>query len=311
MKRHLIRAALAALVVPASVMLVGSFGTARADATAVPDQSAASALLGPAPVVLGARAGDALVPVGAQTASDFTVASGTASSPFLGDGDDAAPFASATLASTRYEATRYRPRRERYREGRSYRARGVSQLHVGFLDPEGTADPGFVVGFRGGQQIDDIFQLGLGVDWRNKSGRATEVSQETIGPGGEVIRVSRDLSRYSSNLFPALAYLQLSGPSDLGIVPYFGAAASWQVLFLEAEDFQTGQTFDATFDGFGWQLWGGAAMPLSGRSKLVGEVFLNDADLSRDVFDSTTGTTIREIVSTDGIGARFGISWGF
>ena len=58
-------------------------------------------------------------------------------------------------------------------------------------------------------------------------------------------------------------------------------------------------------------MWGGWALPLSGRSRLVGEVFLNNADLSRDVFDEASGTNIRETVSTDGVGARFGINWGF
>ena len=94
-------------------------------------------------------------------------------------------------------------------------------------------------------------------------------------------------------------------------MPYVGAAASWQVLFLQADDFTTGETFDATFDGFGWQLWVGAAFPLSGRSRLIGEVFMNQAELNRDVFDPFLGQDLRETVSTDGVGARFGISWGF
>ena len=111
--------------------------------------------------------------------------------------------------------------------------------------------------------------------------------------------------------FPGIAYLQLSAPGDLGVVPYFGIAGSWQVLFLEADDFQTGERFDGTYDGFGWQMWGGAALPLSGRSRLVGEVFLNQADLGRDVFDAALGQDVHETVSTDGIGARFGLSWGF
>ena len=258
-----------------------------------------------------ARSGAALA-AGDADATGFTVAATTAPT-LMGDagGEGASPYASAYLASTRYESTRYRPRRERHRERGYSRARGVSQLHAGFLDPDGPADPGFVVGFRGGQQFDDLLQIGLGVDWRSKSGRATEVLQETSGPGGETIVVRRDLTRYSSNLFPGLAYLQLSGPSNLGLIPYFGVAASWQVLFLSADDFQTGQSFDATYDGFGWQMWGGAALPLSGRSKLVAEMFLNNADLSRNAFDPASGTTIRETVSTDGVGARFGLSWGF
>jgi hypothetical protein len=187
----------------------------------------------------------------------------------------------------------------------------VSQIHAGFLDPDGSADAGFLAGFRGGQRIDEVFEIGLGLDWRNKSGRSFETTQETIGPGGETIVVRRDVSSYSSNLFPALLYAQLSAPSHLRLVPYVGAAASWQVLFLQADDFTTGETFDATFDGFGWQLWGGAALPLSGRSRLIGELFMNQADLNRDVFDPVTGQDIRETVSVDGVGARFGMSWGF
>jgi hypothetical protein len=187
----------------------------------------------------------------------------------------------------------------------------VAQLHAGFLDPEGPAEPGFVIGVRGGQQVDDFLQIGLGVDWRNKSGHATQVLQQSTGPGGEVIQVQRDLSRYSSNLFPALAYVQVSGPSNMTLIPYAGVGASWQVLFLSGDDFQTGQSFDATYDGFGWQVWGGAALPLSGRSRLVGEVFLNNADLGRDTYDAVSGSNVHETVSTDGVGARFGVSWGF
>ncbi|MBI3539898.1 MAG: hypothetical protein HY076_06465, partial [Candidatus Eisenbacteria bacterium] len=200
-----------------------------------------------------------------------------------------------------------------YREPgyRSYRSSAVSQIHAGFLDPTGPSSAGFLLGFRGGQRVDDMVELGLGVDWRNKSGRTTEVLQETTGPGGERIVVSRELSRYSSNLFPVLAYLQVSGPDDMGLVPYAGFAGSYQALFLSAEDSVSGATFDATYTGWGWQAWAGAAVPLSGRSRLVGEIFVNNADLGRDVRDPSTGETFRETVSTNGVGARFGVNWGF
>ena len=213
------------------------------------------------------------------------------------------------MSGSRYESSRYRPRRARSYGG--WRARGVSQIHAGFLDPKGATDAGFLAGFRGGQKIDDVVEIGLGLDWRNKSGRSFETAQETIGPGGERIVVRRDLASYSSNLFPMLLYLQVSGPSHLTLVPYAGAAASWQVLFLQADDFTTGQTFDGTYDGFGWQVWGGAALPLSGRSRLLGEVFLNKAELNRDTFDEVSGQDVRETVIVDGVGARFGLSWGF
>jgi hypothetical protein len=225
------------------------------------------------------------------------------------------PGEPAYVGGTSFEAVRYRPRRPRSRDRYDDRPRsrfsGASQIHAGFLDPEGPADPGFVVGFRGGQRLDDLLELGLGIDWRTKSGNETAVLQETVGPGGETIIVQRQLNRYSSNLFPVMAYLQISAPSDMGLVPYFGVAGSYQALFLSAEDFQTGEEFEATYDGWGWQLWGGAAIPLSGRTRLVGELFLNNADLHREVFDPGAGETYRETVSVDGVGGRFGFNWGF
>lgn len=221
----------------------------------------------------------------------------------------------AAMQGTTYEAVHYRPRRPRHRgeyyDGPHSRFRGVSQIHAGFLDPEGPADPGFVVGFRGGQQVDGVLELGLGLDWRNKSGNETIVLEERVNPSGDVVVVERQLSRYSSNLFPVLAYVQISAPSDMGLVPYFGFAGSYQALFLSAEDFQSGQQFDATYDGWGWQLWGGAAIPLGGRSRFIGELFLNNADLTREIFDPVSGEEYRETVSTDGIGGRFGLNWGF
>ena len=219
--------------------------------------------------------------------------------------------ANAWVADTRYESSRYRPRRDRGHGRSAWRGRGVSQVHAGFLDLDGPSEAGFLAGFRGGQRIDDVLEIGFGVDWRTRSGRTTELVQQTTGPGGEVITVRRDVTRYSSNLFPVLAYVQLSGPSRLTLIPYAGAAVSWQVLFLQADDFATGQTFDATFDGFGWQAWAGAALPLSGRSRLIGELFMNRAELERHVYDLGIGQDIRETVSTDGAGARFGMSWGF
>jgi len=303
MLRRLTCAVVAALLVPmlaASAWALSGSGTPAPSMFAVPMVEVSGSAVAFDPPVNAAA-----------LASGFAVA--PPDEREVGESEAAAPvqYSRVHVTGRRYESSRYRPRREGSYGRSRWRGRGVSQLHAGFLDPKGQSEAGFLAGFRGGTQFDDAIQIGLGLDWRNKSGRATEVIQETTGPGGETIIVRRDVSSYSSNLFPALAYIQLSGPSHLALVPYVGAAASWQVLFLKADDFATGQQFDATFDGFGWQLWAGAAMPLSGRSRLMGEVFMNQADLNRDVYDVTLGQDIRETVNVDGVGARFGMSWGF
>ena len=220
-------------------------------------------------------------------------------------------FAPSRWAGPRLESLRYRPRRHDREPHNGPRPETFSQIHLGFMDPDGRPDAGLVVGFRGGVAVDPHVQIGGNLDWRHKSDRQTEVISEGTGPGGEPIVVRRDLSRSSSDLFPLLGFLQLGGGSDLPVIPYFGLAGGYEVLFLSAKDFQTGQKFDGTFGGFGWQVWGGAALPLSGRARLTAEVFVNRAELSRDVDDPLSGQGFRETVDLDGTGMRFGVAWGF
>jgi len=233
---------------------------------------------------------------------------------------EAAPFALEAIAPARIaisgdphpqrlDAVRYRPR---YGGGRSrgYIGSSPAQIHLGFFDPDGGGATSFALGFRGGPAVDPHVQLGLGADWYHKSESQTVVSGDPFVQGGNVIQPERVLSRASTNLFPIFAFLQVGGGENLSVIPYFGLSADYQVLLLSATDFQTQTDFSATYGGWGWQAWGGAALPLSGQSRLFGEVFVNQGDVERDV-DSSNGITYRERVDTDGVGMRFGLSWGF
>jgi hypothetical protein len=293
---HVFRPALAAFGVAVAAILLAS--PARAEAP--------SAFATPLPIA--ALEDERVLLAGGSDVADAIQA--------FGVGFDVATSVVAMVrggSPTRYDAVRYRPRRGRDYDSRSSRSygRGVSQLHVGFLDPDGAPERGVLFGFRGGQQIDDHVQVGLGVDWRHTSENTSSVIEEGVGPGGTTIITQRDLERSSSNHFPLMAYLQVSGGSELPVVPYFGVGGGYQLLFLSAENFQTGEEFEGTFGGWGWQLWGGAAVPMSSRSRIFGEVFINDAEVKRDVEDVLTGQTLRQSVDMDGVGGRIGLSWGF
>jgi hypothetical protein len=210
------------------------------------------------------------------------------------------------------EAVRYRPRERYYRPAdRGPQNGSLTQLHLGFYDPEGNADNGFVMGMRGGPLVDPHIQVGAMADWVHRSDNQSTVLGSTPGPGGTTIETRRELARSSSNLFPVMGFLQVQADENLPFIPYFGVGGGYEVLFLSAEDFNTGNSFDATYGGWGWQAWGGAAVPLSGRSRLTGEIFVNQAEAHRDVDDPTTGETVREIVTLNGVGMRFGLNWGF
>lgn len=203
----------------------------------------------------------------------------------------------------------------RYRE-RGYRSRYASpmespaQLHFGFFDPDGHGGTSFVGGIRGGPMIDPHIQVGGAVDWVYRSEDQTTVAGDPYAQGGTTITPTRVLSRASSNLFPFQLFMQVSGDENMPVIPYGGISGGWQVLFLSADDFATGQSFDATFSGWGWQAWGGAGIPLSGQARLNGEVFVNQSKPERDV-DAANGLTFRERVNADGVGMRFGVQWGF
>ncbi len=206
---------------------------------------------------------------------------------------------------------RYRPRSRGSYGRRQPESSGVSQVHAGFFDPDGDQDSRFDIGVRGGPMLDQHVQLGLGVDWIHKAENVSSVSTTTIGPGGVPIEVKQEIARASVNMFPIMGFIQLSGPDDMGIIPYFGAAAGYQVLLLSGDDFTTQQSFEGTFSGWGWQLWGGAGLPMGGRTRLTGELFVNGAELGRDATDELTGLTVHETVNGDGMGMRFGLAWGF
>ncbi len=213
-------------------------------------------------------------------------------------------------ASVEFSGVHYRPR-----SGSGYRRQpessGVSQVHVGFFDPDGDQRSRFDIGIRGGPMIDENLQFGLGVDWIHKAENISSVTTAAIGPGGVPIEVKQDIARASVNMFPIMGYVQVSAPDNMGIIPYFGAGAGYQVLVLSGDDFTTGESFEGTFSGWGWQLWGGAGLPLGGRTRLTGEVFVNGAELGRDVTDDLSGLKVHETVSGDGMGLRFGVAWGF
>ena len=214
-------------------------------------------------------------------------------------------------ANVEVAGVHYRPRSRRSFEDRPPESSGVSQVHIGYFDPDGDQSSRLDVGVRGGPVLDRMVQLGLGVDWMHKQENISSVTRSSTGPGGVPIEVRQDVARASVNMFPIMAFVQIQGPDDMGVIPYFGLGGGYQIMLLSGDDFQTGESFEGTFSGWGWQLWGGAGVPLGGRTRLNGEVFVNGAELGRDATDPNTGFDVHETVKGDGMGLRFGLAWGF
>ena len=201
--------------------------------------------------------------------------------------------------------------------GIGYRPRGMrqervmpttTQIHVGFFSPTDHFGTGFDGGVRIGPQVDPNVQIGVAMDWWHKGdNRGVDLGPGSI-PGSTL---HRDLATSDADLVPMLAFVQVSGDENMSIVPYGGAGLGYEWLFLSGtgtDQFGPYQ-YDATYGGFGWQVWLGAALPLSGRTRMNGEVFYNGSQVGRDVSDFDAN--YRETVDVNGVGMRFGLSWGF
>jgi hypothetical protein len=204
--------------------------------------------------------------------------------------------------------------------GLLYRARGrdrlpesslVTQVMFGMFDPQGDADSRQAIGLRFGPMVDENVHLGLAVDWFRRGENRSTVVETVAGPGGVPIEQERLVSTSSVNHFPVHLFAQFSGSEDLVLVPYGGLSAGYQLLSLHGEDRVTNVTYDGWFSGWGWQGWGGVALPLGARTRLTGEVYVNRAVLRRDTTDPLNGQTVTEKVRASGTGLRAGLAWGF
>lgn len=189
--------------------------------------------------------------------------------------------------------------------------RSVSQLNLGYFVPDGGLGTRFDLGVRGGPVIANTLQLGVAADWMYRTETISQPISSRTGPGGVPITQTQQLARATVNMFPIMAFAQLNLFDFIGLKPYVGGAAGYQVQLLHGEDFITGNSFDGTFGGWGWQAWAGGSIPLGERARLTGEAFYNDASLGRDTADATTGDSIHETVNGAGKGLRFGVAWGF
>jgi hypothetical protein len=186
----------------------------------------------------------------------------------------------------------------------------VSQLHGGYFDASANNTNPFIVGLRAGPMVDRRLQVGIAVDWVHQTKTLANVLSTSQGPGGVTISTKQDSARALFNLVPIMAFVQASGWGLLGFVPYIGASGGYELLVLSADNFLNGQTFEANFGGWGYQVWAGAGIPLGSRTKLNGELFVNQAELGKTVTDAS-GVSAKQTVDLNGIGFRLGLAWGY
>ena len=269
-------------VLGAAALIIGS-------STALAATSPAAASLQPSPLALQrvALSGDVPVP-------PVTLALTAAPAP----------------ADVQLGAVRYQPAQQQSFDSPGGDRPIVSQLHGGYFDASANDTNPFIVGLRAGPMVDKRLQVGLMLDWVHQTKNLANVLSTSQGLGNITVKTQQDTARALLNLVPIMAFAQASGFGLLGIVPYVGAAGGYEVLVLSADNFVNGQSYEANFGGWGYQVYAGAGLPLGGRTRLNGELFVNEATLSKTVTDAN-GVSAKQVVDLNGIGFRLGLAWGY
>lgn len=179
---------------------------------------------------------------------------------------------------------------------------GTLHLHGGVFVPVSSTATSATFGARLGINLTRHALLGLMGEWAFKSKSLLQPVDSGL-PGFEPQIV---LANVNAHLVPAMLFLQVKLTDKFPIVPYAGAAAGYEWLILQADDYRTDTSAQSVYSNWAWQGYGGVGLKLSDRTRLDGELFYNGGSLKREVTDQA-GFIWTEAVDVEGIGARVGL----
>ena len=223
------------------------------------------------------------------------------------------PGATADAGWTRSDERRYWPRERRERRYVDRGERGIDgwfQVRGGFYDAEDVSANDWTLGFKVSGRVVPSVTAGIAADLHRRSDAQRTVTSQYVDATGHTVTISTTTLQAESNLVPLMGSLEFHFPSP-GIDPYFGGAAGWEFLNVQAFDYATGIDYEANYDGPGYQLFAGVGVPLGPRAKLTGEAYWNGSTVKRDVYDPASGFVVEERVKVDGGGGRAGLSFAF
>lgn len=210
-----------------------------------------------------------------------------------------------------HASVRYVPRTRRARHATPLAPTGFFHLYGGAFDPEGRPEARFLGGMRAGAMPDPHLRVGALLEWSHRQNDHGTLVSSVPGPGGVIIDSEVDVQRSTFDLVPFMAFAEYHAVPESPVSPYFGLAGGGEWLHLTADDISIPVGFEADYAGWGWQSWAGVSVELGPAARFTGEVFLNQATVSRDAYDPILGFDVRESVNVDGGGVRAGLTWEF
>ncbi|MBN2103086.1 outer membrane beta-barrel protein [bacterium] len=154
------------------------------------------------------------------------------------------------------------------------------EFQVGSLNPKDLRS-GTIWDVKYGIAVDEKVDIQVGIAYFNKSYTKTEVIGDTTDEFGKEQEIKEKMKQTTA-LLPlsvnATVHFPLSPPFGI----YAGAGLSWQFLFLNYKDYDTGKDRNVTYNGGGWVGRVGAEYELGTRSSLIAEVHYNNCKVKEN-----------------------------
>lgn len=149
---------------------------------------------------------------------------------------------------------------------------------IGYFSPSAT-EGGFIIGYEGGKHADRFLSWTWSIDWFHKNyvdkKLINELDQYYPGAIGELNEL-----RATTNIhdFPVMLGLVARFPMSNRAQFYVSGGVGAELMLINYRNFQDplDDDFDAAFD-FNWRIGIGAAVAISPRSELFGELTYHDS----------------------------------
>lgn len=184
-------------------------------------------------------------------------------------------------------------------------------LKFGAFDPDGARNGGGFFGLSTGVEFQNRVTAGFTADFYRRSFTDEAIIAESVDENGNVITTTVRRLDTSSNLIPLGVALGFRLPGSRTVTPFVGVGVAYEVLVNEVRNYELGIEDTNVYSGPGWQLFGGLLVPVSSDVRLMGELWANDATVSREIDRYERGLPVSERIEVDGFGARLGVEFHF
>jgi Outer membrane protein beta-barrel domain len=191
-------------------------------------------------------------------------------------------------------------------------AQQVIGIQLGFHNPKAT-DTGFIIGGTIGSEIDERFDISVGLDFYRKSYEETTTIAQDDGAGGLIHQEVTDV-KSSVVMLPLMFHARYKIPlgSDVNVplTPYIQGGLGYIMSWYGYENYETGADENSYFGGFGFRIALGAMYQMGSSSQFSFEFYYMSASLSHEEDDEEIGRPVKSELDMSGLGVRLGLHFG-